>query len=228
MMSRGLYGAALAKAETFIFDLDGTLLDTLGDLMAACNRALASQGFPPRGRSEIQAFVGNGTTRLLQLALPTDVTLDEAAFAAYRKAYREAYLGHLADETAPYPGILETVSRLKYKDKKLGVLTNKPDEAAKKLVDHFFPNLFDEIRGQRPGFARKPDPQPLLELLTELEADPRTTLYLGDSEVDMMTGKACHCFTVGVTWGYRSREVLEESGADWLIDEPQALLSPAE
>ncbi len=205
-----------------IFDLDGTLLNTIGDLTDAVNFALSKRGHPLRTAEEVLQFVGNGIGKLIERALPSGHA-DECADCL--ADFRTYYNAHMTVRTAPYDGIPALLDALKARGMTLGVLSNKYDPASRALVHHYFgQSCFSDIRGERDGVPRKPDPTAVHAMLTGWGADAAHTLYIGDSGVDMQTAKNAGLFAVGVTWGFRSREVLLENGADVLIDTPMALL----
>ncbi|WP_169312614.1 HAD family hydrolase [Leadbettera azotonutricia] len=215
----------IMKYKGIIFDCDGTLVDTLGDISASMNKALKGKGYPALPEEAYTDKVGWGIKRLAFLCLPEDVRSDElsAQVAADAVAF---YAQSPLIYTKPYPGILSLVSELKSRKLKLAVLTNKPDPIARLVIGGLFPpSSFDAIYGDITGKPRKPDPACTWEILVELGLTTRDVIMAGDSEVDIETAKASECFAVGVTWGYRPRKVLESSGALRIIDKPEELLA---
>lgn len=213
------------KYRCVIFDLDGTLADTIPDIAAAMNRALAEEGFAAVDEEAYSGMVGWGIKRLAELALPpsarTAETVERLAAAAGR-AYHENPLVR----TRAYPGMAGIVSALAEKHIKTAVFSNKPDELTLSVVNGLFPpGSFGVVRGGRPGLPLKPDPFGVMEILAELDLTPRDTVFAGDSEVDMKTAREAGCFPLGVSWGYRPRSVLEEAGAAAMADNPGELLS---
>lgn len=204
-----------------VFDLDGTLLDTLGDLRAAVNFALSSESLPARSPDEVRRFVGNGIRKLVERAVPegTDPAQTDRVFAAF-KAY---YPTHCMVLTKEYDGITELLLRLKAEGAKLGVVTNKSDAPAKALMAHYFPGVFDSVVGEREGVRKKPAPDSVFETLRFLGGSVGEAVYIGDSEVDVRTAENVGCELVAVTWGFRSRETLWREGAEKLADTPEAL-----
>ncbi|MGM9649766.1 MAG: HAD family hydrolase [Butyricicoccaceae bacterium] len=208
--------------QAVIFDLDGTLLNTLGDLRNAVNYALRRRGWPERTTEEVCAFVGNGIRNLMRLSMPEGMP-DDVIDAGLAEFY-EYYSAHMQEETVPYDGILELLRQLKADGKKIGILSNKVHTAAVPLCRHYFGDLPDVIFGERPGVPRKPDPTSCLELMEKLGVTREETVYVGDSGVDMNTARNAGLLACGVTWGFRSRQVLLTSGANLLIDTPAGLL----
>lgn len=199
--------------KLIIFDLDGTLLDTASDLASALNSALKDAGFPERSRGEVMDFVGNGVRKLIERALPENSRTTEnidAVSEGFSRRYAELY----ADETKPYPGLDKLLNDLKSRGIKLAVLSNKPDEFTRGLIEKFYPDVFDIIQGSRDGVPRKPDPSAELEIISSLCLTPSETLHVGDSDIDVMTAHNAGVRAIGVTWGYRSRETVEKSGAE--------------
>ncbi|MDR2104104.1 MAG: HAD family hydrolase [Treponema sp.] len=216
------------KYKCVIFDLDGTLVDTLEDIAYSMNRALEEHGFPPAPLGEYPKMVGWGIKKLAYLALPSAVreggageAAAEAVAADASRFYAERPLGC----SKPYPGIPELLAELRGKKIKTAVLTNKPDRTARLVIGGLFlPGSFDAVYGERPGIPRKPDPASAWDLLLELDSTPRETVFIGDSEIDIETARAAQCHALGVSWGFRSREILEKAGADRIIDLPRELL----
>ena len=211
------------KFDAFIFDLDGTLLDTLPDLVNLTNMVLREWGMPARTTEEINSFVGSGARVLLKRAASEgtpDETIDEI-LARWKQLYPE----HGHKYTKPYPGMPETLEQLKARGAKLGVLSNKFDAAVRDVIGSQFPGVFDMARGECEQIPRKPDPTGLLWMMERLGARPESTVYVGDSGGDMAVASAAGAYPVGVTWGYRSAEVLVESVAQRLIDSPAELLA---
>lgn len=208
--------------ETVIFDLDGTLLDTLDDLMDACNHTMRTMGVPERSREEVRLFVGNGMARLMEQALPGGRAFPrfEEALSVMQSYYRT----HNKIKTGLYPGIMELVEELHRQGKKLAVVSNKPDTSVKPLVAEFFPGLFPVAIGERPGVRRKPTPDTVLEAVKELGADLSTTVYVGDSEVDVATAKNTGIPCISVTWGFRDKDVLDNAGGRWYAETPEDVL----
>ncbi len=206
---------------TAIFDLDGTLLDTLGDLQAAVNHGLASQGLPSRGLAEVRAAVGNGVRRLVERSIPegTPAPVLEAAFADFRATYAT----HYAELTHPYPGMVDLVRSLGEQGVALAVVSNKSDDVVRELIDRYYPGLFSFVSGERAGVARKPDPALVRLAVEALHADPANYVYVGDSEVDLATARAAGCPCIACSWGFRGRERLEELGASPIVDAPREL-----
>lgn len=208
------------RFEAIIFDLDGTLLNTLGDLADAVNFALSKRGHPPRTEAEVRDFIGNGIGKLIERALPPEAQAEaDDCLADFSSHYRV----HMADRTVPYAGVPALVEALHARGLTLAVLSNKVDEAAVRLVTHYFGEAFALVRGERAGVPRKPDPTSVHDILRTLQIDAARTLYVGDSGVDMETAKNAGLFAAGVTWGFRSREVLLTHGADVLVDRPEEL-----
>ncbi len=207
---------------TVIFDLDGTLLNTLGDLRAAVNYALYLRGLPPRSMEEIRYFVGNGVRNLMRRSLPAGSSEEEidAALADFKRHYS----AHLCDHTVPYDGIPELLSILRKRGMKIAVLSNKMNAATQELIAHYFRGKVDVVFGEHPDVPRKPDPTSCHMIMDQLGARPAEVLYVGDSGVDMQTARNAGLTAVGVTWGFRPREELIDNGADMLADLPIQIL----
>ena len=212
------------KYKGVIFDLDGTLVDTLGDIAASMNRALKLRGFPELPVEDFRGKVGWGIKRLAFLSLPeTDRQQEIADMVAADAArfYAETPLVH----SRPYPGILELTGALAGKKIKTAVLTNKPDPVAQKVIAGIFPlSTFLTVQGETAGKARKPDPACVWELLVEFDLVPSDVILMGDSEIDMETALASGCYPLGVSWGYRSTEIIMKAGARRIIEKPEELL----
>lgn len=207
----------------YIFDLDGTLLNTLPDLVRLTNMVLDRRGWPQRTQDEILSYVGDGGRMLLKRAAPDQATEEqiEAAFAEWQKLYPT--YGHAL--TKPYDGIPEALAQLKANGAKLGVLSNKFDEAAQEVIARHFPGMFDVVRGECAEIPRKPDPRGLLHMMGQLGVQPQQVAYVGDSGTDMKVAVAAGAFPVGVSWGYRPTPELEEAGAQRIIDSAKGLLT---
>ncbi len=213
-------GVCMNVAGLVIFDLDGTLLDTIEDLAAAANAALKEKGFPVRTRQECRSFVGNGVNKLLERVLPEGAKT-ERHIAEIRPAFFAYYDKHLADVTRPYPGIEALLERLQQRGIKLAVASNKYQSATERLVKYFFPNIsFTAVLGQREGIAVKPDPTIVQEIMWAAGEKAENVLYVGDSDVDMQTAKNAGVRVCAVTWGFRSKEQLESYRPDFITDNP--------
>ena len=208
--------------DAYIFDLDGTLLDTLPDLVSLTNAVLEERGFPTHTTDEIASYVGNGARVLLQRAAPPDTTdqVIDAILARWKELYPER--GHAF--TKPYDGMSYALDMLKERGAKLGVLSNKFDAATCAVIQRHFPGMFDLVRGESPLTPRKPDPAGLLKMMADLGVKPERCAYVGDSGSDMTVAVRAEAFPLGVTWGYRSAEELLSCGAALLIAKPVDLL----
>lgn len=195
-----------------IFDLDGTVLDTIADLSDAVCAALEKNGFPPRSPAEVMSFVGNGVLKLIERSLPEGHKDPETA-ALVCEDFNAHYAAHYADKTRPYAGMPELLKSLKERGVKLALLSNKPDAFTKGLAERFYPDIFDVVRGSGENTPRKPDPTAELEIIAEFSAKPDECVHVGDSDTDVMTALNAGIRCVGCTWGYRSRQTLESAGA---------------
>lgn len=210
--------------ELIIFDLDGTLLDTLDDLATAANYALRLKGFPEHELKEYRFFVGGGISRLIERALPPEVR-DTATVFALRKLFLDYYQRHKTDFSKPYPGIPELLQELRRRDVALAVASNKYQQGTEELVRHFFgESLFTAVLGQREGVPVKPDPSIVHEILRQTGIPKGHTLYVGDSGVDMQTAGNSGLTSIGVSWGFRSRQELQGNGACFIVDRPEEIL----
>lgn len=211
--------------KAVIFDLDGTLLNTLEDLAASTNAALSSLGFPEHQIESYKYFVGAGAKNLVKNALPTDVQNDDAIVSRCLAAMRKHYGMHWADYSHPYDGITELLDSLATGNIKMSILSNKPDDFTQLIVEKLLPKWsFEEIRGERSGIPRKPNPTSALEIASAMGLKPQQIVFVGDSGTDMETSKAAQMFAVGVTWGFRNRDELIKFGASKVIDTPLELL----
>ncbi|MBQ8343003.1 MAG: HAD-IA family hydrolase [Clostridia bacterium] len=210
--------------ETVVFDLDGTLLDTLDDLHGAVNAALAAYRLPMRSREEVRAFVGNGIVKLMERAVGEK---DRPDFEGILTAFKAHYKEHCKDKTAAYAGIMPLLSALKECGVKTAVVSNKADFAVKLLAEEYFDGLLLSAVGENEsaGIRKKPAPDSLLSVMEELNADKKTTVYVGDSEVDILTAQNAGVDCLSVTWGFKDRAFLKENGAKILIDEPSQILA---
>ena len=207
-----------------IFDLDGTLLDTIADLAESANHALRQLGYPTRDVETIRTFVGNGVNKLLFRALPDEEKTEENMMRM-RTHFVPYYDAHNADLSAPYPGIVALLEELQAKGLRMAVASNKYQEATVKLVKHYFPMIdFVEVLGQREGINVKPDPTIVFDILKKAGVSKEETLYVGDSGVDMQTAINAGVDAIGVTWGFRPRTELEDFHPMGLIDQAEELL----
>lgn len=207
-----------------IFDLDGTLLNTIGDLGNACNHALSSLGYPIHGLASYPMMVGNGITKLIERALPDDVRTPEKIVEA-RSIFIEYYNNHCCDLTKPYPGIQQLLAELTKRGVNLAVASNKYQEAVTKIIAHYFPDdNFKAILGNREGVPTKPDPSVVFEVLSECPTPKADVLYVGDSGIDIETARRACIESVGVTWGFRPEKELKDAYADHIISDPDSIL----
>ncbi len=212
-----MYGAV-------IFDLDGTLLDTLDDLWAAVNAALKKFSLPLRSREEVRGFVGNGIVKLMQRSVgQVKKEIFDGALAEFKRYYGE----QCQDNTKPYEGIIELLKVLKTKGIRTAVVSNKADFAVKKLAKGYFEGLLEYAVGENEemGIRKKPAPDSLLAVMQSMGAGTDSTVYIGDSEVDIQTAKNAGVDCISVTWGFKDKEFLLESGATALVDKPEEILS---
>ncbi len=209
------------KIDGIVFDLDGTLIDTLDDLMDSVNFALAKYDFPARNLDEIRSFVGNGVKRLVDLSVPEGTS--EEIGADCLAIFKEHYKGNSRNKTAPYAGIKEMLAKVKGKGYKTAVVTNKIQDAAIEIIRSFFGDKIDVIIGQIDGVAQKPEPDGVWLALEKLGVSKENAVYVGDSEVDCMTAHNAGIPCIGVTWGFRDRSVLEEHKAEFIIDSTEEL-----
>lgn len=210
----------MMKYKAVLFDMDGTLLDTLADMAAAVNHILSVHGYPLRTVEEVRAFVGNGARKLMERALPPDVTGD--AFEALLEEYRQWYEAHACVKTAPYPGVPAVLAALHRAGVRCAVVSNKPDGATRELAARFFPGL--PAFGQQDGIPAKPAPNMVYHALAELGVEASAAAYVGDSEVDVALARNAKLPLIAVSWGFRGREALEEAGAALVVDDAATLL----
>ncbi|MGN1419693.1 MAG: HAD family hydrolase [Acutalibacteraceae bacterium] len=208
--------------KAVIFDLDGTLLNTLDDLAASVNFALRSFGFPERTTEEVRRFIGNGVIKLMQRATPD--TIDEATFNACFEAFRTYYLEHMTDHTAPYDGIMQLLDELKKKNIKTAVVSNKLHSGVVGLCKDFFKDSLTCAFGVENESERKPSPANVYKAFKKLGISANEAIYVGDSEVDVATAKNSDLDCIGVTWGFRDRKELVESGAKFIVNKPLEIL----
>lgn len=209
------------KYKLAIFDLDGTILDTLEDLADAVNYALGECGCPLRTIEEVRRFVGNGIRKLIERAVPAGLTEEEInrvhqIFSAY-------YQEHCADKTRPYEGILPLLKRLQAAGCLTAVVSNKADVAVQPLCQQYYEGLFDYAIGEREGIRRKPAPDAVQEVLRRLKIDAGEAVYIGDSEVDIQTAANAGLESIIVTWGFRDRAYLESQGGRRFVDRPEEI-----
>ena len=202
--------------KLMIFDLDGTILATLDDLYNSVNYALSTLGYPTRTYEEVRAFVGNGMLNLIKRSAPNGASEDE--IQNILSTFRSHYALHKADCTKPYTGIEKVLGNLKKEGAILTVLSNKDDDAVGVLCEQYFPNTFDYTAGNRADRKRKPDPESVHAIINKYGLTTRDTVYIGDSEVDVLTAQNAKVDCVAVSWGFRDRDVLVDAGATMIAD----------
>ena len=229
----------MQQYDTYIFDLDGTLLNTLGDLASAVNYALRSHGMPEHSLDAVRRFVGNGVRMLMIRAIP-DGELNPQ-FDDVFKTFREYYMLHSLDTTRPYDGIPEMLSALRRRGCRLAVVSNKFDVATKELCKHFFPDTIEVAVGEHEaeGIRKKPAPDTVIEALSQLGVSSKSqdsfipdnrslnVVYVGDSDVDLETARNAGLPCISVLWGFRDREFLLAHGATSFITSPNEILNPS-
>ena len=208
--------------QTAIFDLDGTLLDTLEDLYRAVNTALAARSLPLRSRDEVRMFVGNGVEMLIRRAVPAGC--DEETTLATLAHFKTTYAAICKDHTRPYDGILPALATLRERGVRVAVVSNKFDAATKSLCAEYFGDLVEVAIGERADVRKKPAPDTVMEALRELGVTSQGAVYIGDSDVDIRTAENCGMDCISVTWGLRDEDFLLENGAKALVRTPSELL----
>ena len=212
----------MKKYDTVIFDLDGTLLNTLEDLADSVNYTLTKYGFPCRKLTEIRNFVGNGVARLMELSIPNGI--NNPQFEKCVAELQQHYSGNMQNKTKPYEGIMELLKELSKENYKLAIVSNKFDTAVKELNRFYFGEYITVAIGESKNISRKPAPDTVFKALEELGTAADRAIYVGDSEVDVLTARNSGIVCIGVTWGLRDRNLLEQKGADYIIDKPEKLL----
>lgn len=215
------------RYKAVLFDLDGTLLNSLEDLADSTNAVLARRGFACHELEKYKYFVGDGMYNLLRRALPAEQQ-DDAFIKQCVVEMKEEYSRHWGDKTKPYPGVIELLQSLREKGLKMAVLSNKPHEFTQVVIEKYFPGHFDLAYGERTGIPRKPDPQGALDIAEAMQLAPAEFLYLGDTNTDMRTAVAAGMYAVGVLWGFRPAEEILAAGAKVLIQHPSELLKMLE
>ena len=210
------------KKIGLLFDLDGTLLDTLEDLYRATNAALERHSLPRRSRDEVRLFVGNGVEMLIRRAVPAGT--NEKTILSVLADFKTTYAAICEDHTRPYDGIPNMLTALRERGIRVAVVSNKFDAATKKLCKKYFGDLVEVAIGERAGVRKKPAPDTVHEALKELGVTLDSAVYIGDSDVDIQTARNCGMPCISVTWGLRDEEFLRQSGAKALVDTPEELL----
>lgn len=211
----------MLKDHAIIFDLDGTLLDTLDDLTASVNAAMAACGLPPHSRDEVRNFVGNGVMRLIERCV--EGGQENPQFKKAYGAFRLHYASHCQEHTAPYEGIIQMLGKLRIQGVPVAVVSNKFDAAVKKLCDAYFSGLVPVAIGEKDGVNKKPAPDTVLAALKQLKMPVESAIYVGDSEVDIQTAHNAGTGLISVCWGFKTREFLTENGAVKIAETPGQL-----
>lgn len=202
------------RYQTAIFDMDGTILETLEDMCASVNVTMDHVGYPRRTMDEVRRFVGNGAAKLIERCMPAGA--EDPRYPAALEFYRAYYDTHAQIKTGPYPGIPELLNQLSHEGVRLAVVSNKPDEAVRALTERYFPGVFPVAIGNRDGWATKPAPDSVYEAMRLLGARRESTVYVGDSDVDVDTARNAGLDSVIVTWGFRDEDFLRAHGAQHL------------
>ena len=202
--------------NTIVFDLDGTLLNTLEDLRDSVNYALERQGFPLRNLNEIRSFVGNGIRLLMERAVPENI--DAETFEICFKDFCDYYKIHMEDKTAPYDGINDMLTNIKKAGFKTAIVTNKADFAAQDLCKRMFGENIDFVVGSSDDRPNKPAPDGVFYALEKLDSKIENTVFVGDADTDILTAKNANLPSIGVLWGFRDRDVIEEAGAEYIVE----------
>ena len=207
-----------------VFDLDGTLVNSLDDLANSANATLRAHSFPMHEVEAYRYFVGDGTRKLMERILPQEYAADTTFVEQFMSKYKDRYARNLLQKTKPYDGIMEMLEELRRRGIPMAVCTNKHQSAAEMIVKTLFPHgIFQEIIGDQEGLPRKPDPQKVLRIMRDFGVTGEQTAYFGDTDVDMDTARNAGAFAVGVLWGFRAREELVAHGADILLTHPMEL-----
>ena len=211
------------KYELIVFDMDGTILDTLEDLKNSMNHTLRLYNMPERTLDEIRSFVGNGIRKLIERAVVSG-TSDEM-IEIIHKDFMKHYEIHCADFTKPYNGVNSLIQELRNRGYKTAVVSNKAHDAVLDLCDQYFPALFDVALGEKPEIAKKPAPDMVNLVLDQLQISRKKAVYIGDSDVDVATARNSNLDMIAVDWGFRTREFLTEQGADTIVSNPEEILN---
>lgn len=208
-----------------IFDLDGTIADSLYSIAVSANLSLEHLGFSPQPVDQYRFYAGDGAEELLKRALRAAGDEELVYIEELKKTYKEYFAVHCMDRVKPFPGIVELLTGLKQAGIRIGVLSNKPDSRAREVVEQLFGvGFFDYVQGQKENMKRKPSPQGALNIARIWNISPSNCLYVGDTDTDMQTGKQSGMYTIGVTWGFREEEELLANGADCLVQTPDEIL----
>jgi len=213
----------MRQYSTYIFDLDGTLLATLGDLTASVNHAMRAFDMPCHTVDDVRRFVGNGIKRLIERAVP--LGLANPQYNNVYEVFMEHYLKHSLDTTRPYDGVPELLAELKRRGRKMAVVSNKYCTATEALCRHFFSDYISVAIGESETVRKKPSPDSVLEAMRRLNADPATTVYVGDSEVDVATARNSGLPCISVLWGFRDKDFLVGHGAAVFVSNPMEIVS---
>lgn len=212
----------LMKYELIVFDMDGTILDTLEDLKNSMNYTLKLHNMPERTLDEIRSFVGNGIRKLIERAVADETS--DTKIEEIHKDFMTHYEVHCADFTKPYDGVNVLIKELRNRGCKTAVVSNKADTAVQELCVQYFPGLFDLAIGERPEIAKKPAPDMVNLALEQLQVSKENAVYIGDSDVDVATAKNSGLDMIAVDWGFRTREFLKEQGAETIVSKPEEIL----
>lgn len=209
--------------KAVIFDLDGTLVNSLSDLAVACNCALGQHGFNIYPLEDYKYLIGDGMVKLIERAIPDD-SLTPEIFKSVFNAFITYYRGHCIVHTNTYDGIIEAVNTLKEMGLKLAVVSNKADDMTNIIVKEFFGDIFDKVTGKREGYPTKPDPTLTLKIIDEMGVKPQECIFVGDSGMDCANAVNSGCYPLGVLWGFRKKEELVENGAKTIISYPDEIV----
>lgn len=209
--------------DTVIFDLDGTLVDSLEDLTQSVNIVLKSEGYPLRTTEEVKRFIGDGYRLLMKRSLPLES--EDKVIDRCTSLFEEYYFKDIIGNTKPYEGIIDILKELNKRAIKIGVVSNKKDDATKEICRFFFTPYIDIAVGDNPKRKKKPAPDNVYEVMSKLKSSRDKTIYIGDSDVDVKTAKNAGLYCIAVTWGYRPKEILEKEKADLIIDKPSEILT---